>query len=369
MKQKAEGKGLFGKDKVPKLQQSITKLFNVLPKVEKPLPRGALDASKASTPEQAAFRKRVASELEKREAKRRAAAASRLPKTRCSSSREYKSFAAALALSFVASDALEHLERVQSILSDHKRALAEGQQQTPPVAPTMAEKDAAFLSFPTSVEKVLVPWRDEVRARAENPDLRPVIVLDNHVSHTKNTKYMEERGFTLLWLPPRCSSALQPLDQAFNKAVKEMMRRELALYLVELRRRRKVADERVADGTRVADAAAESAAIRNKFGTLPQARERSVAWLAKIWNKISDELGPMVQGCWRKTGFYNAAWPGRAGGEAPAAEATSAEATADEPDIENESDVSDTGLSDAEELSSSSDSEDEDEETFGNEDA
>eukprot|EP00741_Cyanophora_paradoxa_P004853 tig00000836_g4708.t1 len=210
-------------------------------------------------------------------------------------------------------------------------------------------------TFALFVDKVLVPWRDQVRERAENPNLKPVVMLDNHVSHRKNSAYMEQKGFTLLWLPPRCSSVLQPLDQAFNKTIKQEMRAKLAAHLVGLR------------STVSGEESVEHEIITLKTNC------------NKIWEDIDENRGPMVQGCWRKTGFYNAVWA-----DATAAPAEEPEPAAD-PDAAavDEDDISDAGLSDvlaedderasSEDESESDDGEREDEaesdeDGFGNED-
>eukprot|EP00741_Cyanophora_paradoxa_P002990 tig00000658_g2902.t1 len=322
--------GVFGKEKQPKLQQGIRGFL--VEKSVKGLPRGALSDARADTPEQAAFFRNVASDMRKQEEQKEVAAESSQPQKRSVPSPAFKSFAAALVFHQGAANlALKKLDRLQRIYTENRQAIAERR-------PLLAmARDSQFLTLLS---------QEAGGVRLPKPDEMPETLPKERALQDWRRQLVKARkaGGTSVRLGDlakgrgRRSELPAVVEEAvmnyFTKAAKHGLPVDIMTTSVAVKRA-------------LVDQGLSSLLKENGGKINPESRERSVEWLSKIWEDIDENRGPMVQGCWRKTGFYNAVWPGTAAANAetpePAAETEPAEP-------EDEDDVSDTGLSDIQEF-------------------
>ena len=66
----------------------------------------------------------------------------------------------------------------------------------------------------------MVKWVNSILRRYSRklpPDKKGLLLLDNHESHKCIEKVLKELRFDIVYLPPNCTSKLQPLDLVVNQ--------------------------------------------------------------------------------------------------------------------------------------------------------
>ncbi|CAI5481736.1 unnamed protein product [Closterium sp. Yama58-4] len=157
--------------------------------------------------------------------------------------------------------------------------------------------------------QIFSQWVDILDANMTEKGRRIVLLVDNASSHKvvkiegaiegylQGFKYVDVGNVRVIYLPPNCTSHVQPLDQGVISTLKLRYRKLLVEWLIT------EFEKPSASSTRAGDQVAAELPVQ-KINVRPDLR-MAIIWISGLWNSFEGEV---VRRCWRRAGIIPFSW-------------------------------------------------------------